>query len=343
MNLPMRPSVGSTFVDQFARHKHKLRISVTDRCNFKCLYCMPEHPQWISKTQLLSWDELYQFCDFMVRHGIQQIRITGGEPLLRRGVVHFVEKLQGLRAYGLKRISMTSNAHYLKAHALALKQAGLDDINISLDSLDPKQFKQLTDRDLAPVIEGIAAAQAAGLKIKINSVLIQGLNDNQILPLAHWSMQQQVLLRFIEFMPLDGDQKWSRQQVVSEQEILHQLSQAFTLDHVVQSGADPARHYQINGHPIAIISTITHSFCDRCDRIRLTATGALYHCLFATQSLNIKAEIQQLHQSNVQQNQALTQSIATYIWHKKAGYAAIQQERPTHQSIRKISMHMLGG
>ena len=343
MNIRMQPSNAPTFVDQFARHKHKLRISVTDRCNFKCLYCMPEHPQWTSKKQLLSWDELYQFCDFMVRRGIEQIRITGGEPLLRHGVVHFVEKLQSLRAYGLKRISMTSNAHYLKTHAVALKQAGLDDLNISLDSLDPIQFKQLTQKDLAPVIEGIAAAQAAGLKIKINTVLIQGLNDNQILPLAHWSIQQQVLLRFIEFMPLDGDQKWSRQQVVSEQEILNQLSQDFKLDQLRQTGADPARHYQINGHPIAIISTITHSFCDRCDRIRLTATGELYHCLFATQSLNIKAEIQQLHQLNVQQEQALTQSIATYIWHKKAGYAAIQQTQRAEQSIRKISMHMLGG
>jgi len=136
------------FVDQFGRSKRKLRISVTDRCNFKCVYCMPEHPGWMKKQDLLSFEELYQFCDFMVRHGIEAIRITGGEPLMRQGVVHFVEQLQALRKLGLKRISMTTNGHYLKQYADNLKQAGLDDLNISLDSLNNKQFKQLTQKDL---------------------------------------------------------------------------------------------------------------------------------------------------------------------------------------------------
>ena len=349
MNMLLRPEIRSDFVDQFARHKRKLRISVTDRCNFKCAYCMPEHPTWMQKKNLLSWDELYQFCDFMVRRGIEQIRITGGEPLLRRGVVQFIARLQALRCFGLKRISMTSNAHYLKAEAVVLKQAGLDDINISLDSLNPLQFKQLTQKDLQPVLAGIAAAQAAGLHIKINSVLIKGINDDQILPLAHWSIQQQLRLRFIEFMPLDGDQKWSRSQVVSEQEIIEQLQHDFQLEQHASLDATPARQYSmyVNGdrtsHPIGIISTITHSFCSRCDRIRLTAQGELYHCLFATQGLNIKNQIQQLHLQNIQHEQALDQHIATYIWHKKQGYDAIQRDLQQQLGVRKISMHMLGG
>ena len=144
----------------------------------------------IKKHNLLSFEALYQFCDFMVRRGIQQIRITGGEPLLRQGVVHFIAQLQALRKLGLKRISMTTNGHYLKRFAAALKQAGLDDLNISLDSLNEAQFHQLTQKQLQPVLEGIAAAQKAGFSIKINAVLIKGLNDDQIIPLAQWAQQQ---------------------------------------------------------------------------------------------------------------------------------------------------------
>ena len=207
MNMMTELKTEAQFVDQFGRGKRKLRISVTDRCNFKCVYCMPEHPEWMKKHDLLSFEELYQFCDFMVRRGLESIRITGGEPLVRQGVVHFVAQLQELKKLGLKRISMTTNAHYLKQYAQALKQAGLDDLNISLDSLDADQFKQLTQKELAPILDGIRAAQAAGLPIKINSVLMNGINDNQILPLARWSVQEKVHLRFIEFMPLDGDRK----------------------------------------------------------------------------------------------------------------------------------------
>ena len=216
----LQQAEASVFRDQFGRNKRKLRISVTDRCNFKCVYCMPEHPEWMKKHNLLSFEELYHFCEFMVRRGIEQIRITGGEPLMRQGVVHFIAELQQLKKSGLKRISMTTNGHYLKQYAAELKQAGLDDLNISLDSLDAEQFEQLTAKKLQPVLEGIQAAQQAGFQIKINTVLIKGINDDQILSLAHWAKREQVELRFIEFMPLDGDQNWSRDHVVSEIRIL---------------------------------------------------------------------------------------------------------------------------
>jgi cyclic pyranopterin phosphate synthase len=346
MNMMTELETDARFVDQFGRSKRKLRISVTDRCNFKCVYCMPEHPEWMKKHDLLSFEELYHFCAFMVHRGIEAIRITGGEPLMRQGVVHFVAQLQNLKPLGLKRISMTSNGHYLKQYAQALKQAGLDDLNISLDSLDANQFKQLTQKDLSPVLDGIRAAQQAGLPIKINSVLMNGINDNQILPLARWSVEQNIQLRFIEFMPLDGERKWSTAHVVSEQQILDTLSTEFIVTsqehHAAHSTSDPARQYLIDGHPIGIISTITHSFCGSCDRLRLTAQGEFYNCLFAPKGLNLKAEIKALAASIPLSELGLHHTVSNYIWNKEQGFHAIQQ-RLKNEPSRKISMHMIGG
>ncbi|NNH25152.1 GTP 3',8-cyclase MoaA [Acinetobacter terrestris] len=350
MNMMTELKTEAQFVDQFGRGKRKLRISVTDRCNFKCVYCMPEHPEWMKKHDLLSFEELYQFCDFMVRRGIESIRITGGEPLMRQGVVHFIAQLQDLKKLGLKRISMTTNAHYLKQYTQALKQAGLDDLNISLDSLDADQFKQLTQKELAPILDGIRAAQAAGLPIKINSVLMNGINDNQILPLARWSVQEKVHLRFIEFMPLDGDRKWSTEHVVSEQQILATLATEFAVTSqaidLAQLNSDPARQYFIDGHPIGMISTITHSFCGTCDRVRLTAQGEFYNCLFAPKGLNLKAEIKALVPSEPLSEVSLSSALSNYIWNKEHGFHAIEQRlknQSMNQNSRKISMHMLGG
>ena len=358
MNAMIPWETQAVFADQFGRQKRKLRISVTDRCNFKCVYCMPEHPEWAKKHNLLSFEELYLFCFLMVQQGIEHIRITGGEPLMRQGIVHFIEQLQQLKKNGLKRISMTTNAHYLKKYAEPLKKAGLDDLNISLDSLDIEQFKQLTQKDLAPVFAGIQAAQAVGLPIKINTVLIKGMNDDQIIPLAKWSIQHNIILRFIEFMPLDGDQKWSVDDVVSEQQILNVLAAEFDLKihQSIGSSAEPARQYLINNHPIGIISTISHSFCSDCDRIRLTAQGELYNCLFAPKGLALKTEIKALLSASRQialstvekmpestsENLALLQKIGAYIWKKEQGFDAIQA-RTKQQASRKISMHMLGG
>lgn len=357
----------SVFQDQYGRQKRKLRISVTDRCNFKCVYCMPEHPTWMNKQDLLSFEQLYVFCDLMVQQGIQYIRITGGEPLMRQGVVHFIAQLQALRPKGLKRISMTTNAHYLAEYAFELKQAGLDDLNISLDSLVPKQFQQLTQKSLQPVLDGIDAAKKAGFPIKINTVLLKGKNEDQILPLVQWARQQQVELRFIEFMPLDGDQYWQHTDVVTEADILQQLQQHYQVDVVADQGAHPARQYLVNGQRIGIISTISHSFCGACDRLRLNAQGELFNCLFATSGLNIKEQIGRLmraddqlqHQKSDIQTDLLNQ-LKDYIWHKKSGYAEIQHlnalenlsvQVPTHKThtahaqknLRKISMHMIGG
>ena len=327
------------FQDQFGRQKRKLRISVTDRCNFKCVYCMPEHPEWMAKHQLLSFEQLYQFCQFMVERGIQHIRVTGGEPLMRQGIVHFIAQLQQLKPLGLQRISMTTNAHYLKKYAVALKQAGLDDLNISLDSLDANQFQALTQKTLSPVLEGIQAAIDAGFNIKINTVLIKGMNDDQILPMADWSIQNNISIRFIEFMPLDGDAKWHKKDVVSEQDILAQLKTRFELTAQSTHDSSPARQYFIDGYPIGIISTISHSFCNTCDRLRLNAQGDFYNCLFAPEGLNLREDIRRLSPNH--QNE-LEDKLQRYIWKKEQGFDAIQAKlKQTH--TRKISMHMIGG
>lgn len=346
MNSMTPLSAVGVFQDQFGREKRKLRISVTDRCNFKCVYCMPEHPEWMKKHELLSFEELYHFCEFMVNQGIEQIRITGGEPLMRQGVVHFIAQLQALKKIGLKRISMTTNGHYLKQYAVALKQAGLDDLNISLDSLDAEQFQQLTKKPLQPVLDGIGAAQALGFNIKINTVLMKGRNDNQIIPLLQWAKQQKVELRFIEFMPLDGDQNWSQADVVTEQEILAQLATQFEVHISEGQGANPARSYTVDGQVLGIISTISHSFCRACDRLRLNAQGEFYNCLFAKQGLKLKQEIQQLGQTNPHASVVLQHKLVPYIWSKEQGFHSIQKQQETqqkNQQARKISMHMIGG
>ena len=303
---------------------------------------MPEHPEWMHKHNLLSFEALYAFCKFMVQRGIEQIRITGGEPLMRQGVVHFVQQLQQLKLLGLKRISMTSNGHYLKRYAHALKEAGLDDLNISLDSLDEQQFQQLTQRQLGPVLEGIVEAQKVGLKLKINTVLMHSFNRNQIIPLVQWATQQQFELRFIEFMPLDGDQKWTQQEVVSEQYILDSLSRQFEVQRVEEQGTQPARQYRVNGQIVGIISTITHSFCGRCDRLRLSAQGEFYNCLFSTQGLNLKQDIESLSSNHQPADNVLNHKLASYIWQKEQGFQSLMaQKQPSN--IRKISMHMIGG
>jgi len=262
---------------------------------------------------------------------------------MRQGIVHFVRDLQALKALGLKRISMTTNGHYLAKYAKQLKDAGLDDLNISLDSLDSIQFKKLTKKKLEPVLEGIQAAKDAGLPFKINCVLMKDKNDDQILPMVRWSIANHIPLRFIEFMPLDGDALWSNKDVVSEAEILQALQQHYSVQ-VIEQQHEPARQYLLNNnYALGIISTITHSFCHQCDRIRLTAQGELYNCLFAQQGLNIKPQLQALlcaqnSTDHVLHSQHLKDQVMPYIWNKAKGFHALQ-----HQQTRKISMHMLGG
>ncbi|TCM66619.1 cyclic pyranopterin phosphate synthase [Acinetobacter calcoaceticus] len=334
----MNPLGTTELIDQFGRTKHKLRISLTDRCNFRCSYCMPDHPTWLAKNQLLSFEALLSFCQCMVQLGIRHIRLTGGEPLLRPGVVDFVKQLSQLKSQGLQRISMTSNAYYLKAYATALQQSGLDDLNISLDSIDPATFLSMTQRSIQPILASIAAAQQTQIPIKLNCVLVAGQNDQQILELTQWAYAQNIPLRFIEYMPLDQPAHWTRNLVVSEDQVIQRLSPHFQIEKQPRQH-DPATLYLLNQHyPLGLISTISKPFCQSCDRLRLTATGDLYSCLFAVTGTPLKHLLQHVPTMSAAQHTALIETILQAVWHKKAGYIA-HQAAP----IRKISMHAIGG
>lgn len=323
----------SNLIDQHGRRKRKLRISLTDRCNFRCRYCMPEHPQWLPKSQVLTIEEIVQLARVMVRDGITHIRLTGGEPLLRRGLVECVSALNALRPLGLERISMTSNASLLAPLAPQLKAAGLDDLNISLDSVDPATFLHMTGRTLAPVVDGIDAAVAAGLPVKLNAVLLREDNGAQIVALVEWARARGLPLRFIEYMPLDAPGRWQREQVVSEADILDALRERFDIAAIPRSN-DPATRYRLDGrYEIGIISTVSNPFCASCDRLRITATGELYTCLFSATGKPLR-EMLRAGASE----ESLLEAIRDAVWHKDRGYAAKQGpvERP-------LTMHAMGG
>ncbi len=333
--LPRAPDASGAVIDSRGRIKRKLRVSLTDRCNLRCHYCMPEHPRWLPRAELMSNPELLRLVGlFVTTLGITELRLTGGEPLLRADVPQLVEALGALRGAGLQRIALTSNGVRLAPVARALREAGLDDLNVSLDSITPEVFTALTRGQIAPVLEGIAAAVAAGLPVKLNCVVIRNANEAEVLPLTQWAKARQLPLRFIEFMPLDGRQGWSGDKVVSEDEIIGRLAAHYTMTPLARSN-DPAQYYAVDdeGYRIGVISTISKPFCSRCDRLRLDARGRLYSCLFSAVETDLLTPLR-----NGASDAELLTLIRTAVWNKPAGYA----EQPGYVE-RPITMHHLGG
>ncbi|HVT34754.1 MAG TPA: GTP 3',8-cyclase MoaA [Nevskiaceae bacterium] len=320
-------------VDRHGRRKRKLRLSLTDRCNFRCRYCMPQQPQWMKKKDLLTRDELLALAHLFVGSGIEAIRLTGGEPLLRADLVECVATINTLRAHGLRRISLTTNGSHLAGRLAALRAAGLDDLNISLDALDPARFAALRGADIKPVLEGIGAALNQRVPFKLNTVLVRGHNDCEILPLVDWAMARGAPLRFIEYMPLDAPGTWSAEQVVSAAQILRTLRTRHRVEPLLR-GSEPASEYLLDGEfRVGIISTISNPFCASCDRVRLTARGELYTCLFAPHGTPLGAQLRAGADATILRN-----AIHSAVWNKQAGYAANPQpvERP-------LLMHAMGG
>jgi GTP 3',8-cyclase len=318
--------------DAHGRLKRKLRLSVTDRCNFRCRYCMPERVQWQPREQLLTRAELARLAGaFVGEYGITQIRLTGGEPLVRRDLPGIVADLAALKPLGLERLSLTSNGALLAPRAGALRDAGLDDLNVSLDARTPDVFRSLTGADVEPVLRGIDAARGAGLAVKINTVLIRGYNDHEILPLARWARAEGLELRFIEFMPLDGRGFWSREKVVPEAEIVEVLARESGVERLARD-ASPATPYRVDGAPLGVISTVSNPFCASCDRVRVTATGELFACLFSAQGADLRAPLR------AGDDATLEQRIRDTVWRKGAGYVA----QPGYVE-RPVTMHRLGG
>jgi cyclic pyranopterin phosphate synthase len=286
--------VTTPLADRFGRVATDLRVSLTDRCNLRCNYCMPaEGLDWLPTEQTLTDDEVVRLITIGVeRLGITEVRFTGGEPLLRRGLVDIVARTHAL---GVE-TSLTTNALGLSRTAQALADAGLDRINASIDSVRPDTFATITRRDrLKDVIAGLEAAKAAGLgPIKLNAVLLRGTNDDQAPELLRWSIEHGYDLRFIEQMPLDAQHDWNRAEMVTADEIFAALSAEFTLTpHGAPRGSAPAELFDVDGGPatVGVIASVTRPFCGDCDRVRLTADGQVRNCLFAREESDLRTAL----------------------------------------------------
>ena len=272
--------------DSYNRPVRDLRVSVTDRCNFRCFYCLPHgEPPAAPKEQMLTYEEIERACELFTSLGIEKIRLTGGEPMLRRDIETLVSKLA--RIEKLKDLALTTNGYFLPDRAQKLKDAGLDRITISLDSLKRERFKIMTGVDvLDRVLEGIYAAKRAGLSpIKINAVVVRGHNEGEVADMAAFAREHDISMRFIEFMPLDSGHEWSREMVVSGREIRAAIEERFPLMPMgVRRGAETASRFRfadtVSGE-IAIIVPVIEPFCGACSRIRLTADGQIRTCLFS--------------------------------------------------------------
>ncbi|MER7754037.1 GTP 3',8-cyclase MoaA [Kitasatospora sp. NPDC097643] len=297
MNTAPRP-----LLDRFGRVHTDLRVSLTDRCNLRCTYCMPaEGLNWLPKAEVLSDDEVVRLVRIAVeRLGIASVRLTGGEPLLRRGLPELVGRIAALGP----EVSLTTNGIGLARTAVALREAGLHRVNVSLDTLRADRYAAITRRDrIADVFAGLAAAQAAGLApVKVNAVPVRGVNDDEIVPLAEFALAHGYRMRFIESMPLDAQGAWDRSTMVTADEILAVLGRRWELVPVDRhhpldgvrpgaGGTPPAEEWRIAGtHTvIGVIASVTRPFCGGCDRVRLTADGQLRNCLFATEESDLRA------------------------------------------------------
>jgi cyclic pyranopterin phosphate synthase len=280
--------------DAYGRHLHYLRVSLTDACNLRCVYCMPEEITFQPPASLLQDDEVLTLVRVAASLGVDKIRLTGGEPTVRRGLVDLVRAIRGVP--GIQRVAMTTNGLRLVELAQPLAEAGLDQVNISIDSLDVERFRQITRRgDLGDVWRGIAAAEAAGLRLKLNCVVTRGFNEDEVVELARLTLANRWEVRFIELMPLGSVADFQQSQVVSSAETRSRIEAALGPVTLVpgHNGHDPARPYRLAGAEgqIGFISSVTEPFCRSCNRLRLTADGRLRLCLLRDDEVDLLAPL----------------------------------------------------
>jgi cyclic pyranopterin phosphate synthase len=273
-----------TLLDKFGRPITDLRISVTDRCNFRCVYCRSADPEnYRDHDEILSWPELDRLAEIFLGLGIRKIRVTGGEPLVREGVEDYIARLHAL---GVRDLSITTNGHLLAERVQRLLASGLRRINISLDSLQPERFERITrTKSFLSVMRGIDAVQSSALApAKINAVLVRGINDDEVEAFAEFARARGVVMRFIEFMPLDADRHWHREAVVPAAEVHRRIHARWPLEQIPHERSETARKYRFTdgaAGEIGLIAPVTQPFCGHCSRIRLTADGKLRTCLFS--------------------------------------------------------------
>ncbi|MEU8869922.1 GTP 3',8-cyclase MoaA [Streptomyces javensis] len=321
-------------IDTYGRVATDLRVSLTDRCNLRCTYCMPEEGlQWLAKPDLLSDDEIVRLIRIAVTElGITEVRFTGGEPLLRPGLVGIVERCAALEPR--PRMSLTTNGIGLERTAGALRDAGLDRVNVSLDTLRPEVFQALTRRKRhGDVLRGLDAAHTAGLTpVKVNAVLMPGLNDDEAPELLAWALEKDYELRFIEQMPLDAQHGWKRDGMITAGDILASLRTRFTLtpEGEEERGSAPAERWLVDGGParVGVIASVTRPFCRTCDRTRLTADGQVRTCLFAREESDLRGALR-----SGAPDEEIARLWRLAMWGKKAGSGLddpsfLQPDRP---------------
>jgi GTP 3',8-cyclase len=334
-------------VDALKRPIKDLRISVTDRCNFRCSYCMPlDEYQWINKKEILTFEEIQRLATLFVGLGVEKIRLTGGEPLVRQNLDKLVGKLSSID--GLKDLCLTTNGALLAEKVAALKAAGLKRVNISLDSLDPEKFRQITKRgDLSKVLEGVFAAKAHGLSpIKLNAVIERGLNEDDVLTLVEFSRENGFGIRFIEYMDVGNSNEWTSGKLFSKREIIEKVLSRYELKEVGRSGGTaPSVDYQfVDGRgDFGVIASVTEPFCSSCTRVRLTADGKIVTCLFSGVGHDVKALLR-----GGASDEEITHFFAS-IWQRRTDrYSAERLEALRSSSYnpknhKKIEMISLGG
>ncbi len=316
-------------VDAFARRIRYLRVSVTDRCNYRCSYCMPESLEeqgqltFASKSEVLTFEEIEQIVSRFATLGVRKIRLTGGEPTVRKGIVDLVGRIR--RIAGIEQVVMTTNGHLLTELAAPLAAAGLVAVNVSLDTLDAERFRRLTGRgDLARVLGGIDAARAAGLSVKINAVALRGVNDDEVTALCEYAWSHGAVPRFIEHMPMSEGQLYATEAELSAQQIRQLVAARFGHLEVAEDrprDAGPARYWRTpTGREVGIISAMTEHFCDDCNRLRLTATGALHACLGHDDAISLRDVLRAGGSDD-----ELTRAIATAVTGKRAGHVFDRQ------------------
>ena len=282
-------------VDPFARAITYLRVSVTDRCDFRCVYCMSEHMSFLPKADLLTLEELDRLCSAFVAKGVRKVRLTGGEPLVRRGIMTLVSSLsRHLKTGALDELTLTTNGSQLVKYATELKSHGVERINVSLDTLDPDKFRAITRwGELDKVVAGIDAAQAAGLKVKINAVALKGVNEDELADLVAWAHGRGMDITLIEVMPLGdvGDDRLAQYLPLSM--VRARLAERFTMDEIDHMTGGPARYVRVKetGGRLGFITPMTHNFCESCNRVRITCTGMLYMCLGQEDAADLRAPL----------------------------------------------------
>jgi cyclic pyranopterin phosphate synthase len=327
-------------IDPFGRNISYLRVSVTDRCDFRCVYCMAEHMTFLPKAELLTLEELDRLCGAFIAKGVERLRITGGEPLVRRDVMRLFESLGARLGHGLQELTITTNGSQLAKFAGPLARAGVKRVNVSLDTLDPRKFREITRwGDLSKVLSGIDAAQAAGLSVKINTVALRDVNDAEIPSMLEWAHGRGMDMTLIEVMPMgeiDGDRV---EQYMPLSLMRAQLEQRFTLDESPYRTGGPARYVRVRetGGRLGFITPLTHNFCESCNRVRLTCTGTLYMCLGQEDAADLRGPLR-ASSDDALLNAAIDEAIAR----KPKGHDFIIDRRHDRPSVSRV-MSLTGG